>query len=48
MVIGDFWNVTRSQVYRELRTLEGLERSARLRDVDAVPARVTLTQCPPA
>ena len=24
MVIGDFWNVTRSQVYRELRTLEGL------------------------
>ena len=25
MVIGDFWNVTRSQVYRELRTLEGLE-----------------------
>lgn len=25
MVIGDFWNVTRSQVYRELRTLEALE-----------------------
>ena len=25
MVIGDFWNVTRSQVYRELRTLEGLD-----------------------
>jgi DNA-binding PadR family transcriptional regulator len=25
MVIGDFWNVTRSQVYRELRTLEGHE-----------------------
>jgi DNA-binding PadR family transcriptional regulator len=25
MVIGDFWNVTRSQVYRELRTLEELE-----------------------
>lgn len=24
MVIGDFWNVTRSQVYRELRTLEEL------------------------
>ncbi len=24
MVIGDFWNVTRSQVYRELRTLESL------------------------
>jgi DNA-binding PadR family transcriptional regulator len=25
MVIGEFWNVTRSQVYRELRTLEGLQ-----------------------
>jgi DNA-binding PadR family transcriptional regulator len=25
MVIGDFWNVSRSQVYRELRTLEGLQ-----------------------
>jgi DNA-binding PadR family transcriptional regulator len=24
MVIGDFWNVTTSQVYRELRTLEGM------------------------
>lgn len=24
MVIGDFWNVSRSQVYRELRTLESL------------------------
>lgn len=24
MVIGDFWNVTRSQVYRELRTLEAM------------------------
>src|SRR5438445_6924083 len=22
--IGDFWNVTKSQIYRELRTLEGL------------------------
>ncbi len=25
MVIGDFWNVSRSQVYRELRTLEELK-----------------------
>ena len=25
MVIGDFWNVSRSQVYRELRTLEQME-----------------------
>jgi DNA-binding PadR family transcriptional regulator len=25
MVIGDFWNVTRSQVYRELRTLQELD-----------------------
>jgi DNA-binding PadR family transcriptional regulator len=25
MVIGDFWNVSRSQVYRELRTLEQFE-----------------------
>src|SRR5918911_2487961 len=25
MVIGEFWNVSRSQVYRELRTLEQFE-----------------------
>ena len=42
-VIGDFWNVTRSQIYRELKVLaeQGLVASLKTGPRDSQPYRVT-------